>query len=203
MILPEFASLLKCANFELKLRWGNPVGSKMCKYSAGTMCKPSASLTSAESVDRSQKQLLLNSTVVCLDATHCVSHIQRGIIHRIVARHPATGAGCPVAYMFTEDRSMATVSVFLSFVKNDIWITTLEKITIDVSTIEHAAITAVYPEAAVQWCLFHVSRAWMRKIRELIKLESLALNNQVHRAIITDLKALMWKKNRLHGEKLS
>ncbi|ORE18108.1 hypothetical protein BCV71DRAFT_286015 [Rhizopus microsporus] len=70
-------------------------------------------------------------------------------------------------------------------------------IRVDVSTTEHAAITAVYPEAAVQWCLFHVSRTWMGKIRELIKLESLALNNQVHRAIITDLKALMWKKNRV------
>ncbi|ORE16063.1 hypothetical protein BCV71DRAFT_184140 [Rhizopus microsporus] len=59
-----------------------------------------------------QKQLLLNNIMVCLDATHCVSHIQRGIIHTIVARHPATGTGCPVAYMFTEDHSMAAVSVF-------------------------------------------------------------------------------------------
>ncbi|CEG65971.1 hypothetical protein RMATCC62417_02637 [Rhizopus microsporus] len=36
----------------------------------------------------------------------------------------------------------------------------------------------------------------MRKIRKLIMLESSALNNQVHRAIITDLKALMWEKYR-------
>jgi hypothetical protein len=36
----------------------------------------------------------------------------------------------------------------------------------------------------------------MGKIRELIKLESTALNNQVHRAIITDLMTLMWEKNR-------
>lgn len=60
-----------------------------------------------------QKQLLLNSTMVCLDAIHCVSHIQRGIMYTIAARHPATGTGCPVAYMFTEDHSMAAVSVFL------------------------------------------------------------------------------------------
>ncbi|CEG67520.1 hypothetical protein RMATCC62417_03936 [Rhizopus microsporus] len=143
-----------------------------------------------------QKQLLLNSTMVCLDATHCVSHIQRGIMHTIVVRHPATGTGCPVAYMFTEDQSMAAVSVFLSFVKNDIGVTTLEKITIDISTTEHAAVTAVYPEAVVQWCLFHVRCAWMGKIRELIKFEPSALNNQVRRAIIADLKAMMWEKNR-------
>ncbi|CEI90150.1 hypothetical protein RMCBS344292_04480 [Rhizopus microsporus] len=117
-------------------------------------------------------------------------------MYTIVVRHPATGTGCPVAYMFTEGHSMAAVSVFLSFVKNDIGVTTLEKIMIDVSTTEHAVITAVHPEAAVQWRLFHVSRAWMGKIRELIKLESLALNNQAHRAIIADLKAMMWEKNR-------
>ena len=52
-----------------------------------------------------QKQLLLNSIMVCLDATHCVSHIQRGIIHTIVARHPATGTGCPVAYMLQRQKA--------------------------------------------------------------------------------------------------
>ncbi|KAG1177264.1 hypothetical protein G6F71_002708 [Rhizopus microsporus] len=59
-----------------------------------------------------QKQLLLNSIMVCLDATHCVSHIQRGIMHTIVARHSAISTDCPVAYTFTEDHSMAAVSVF-------------------------------------------------------------------------------------------
>ncbi|CEI92028.1 hypothetical protein RMCBS344292_06302 [Rhizopus microsporus] len=135
-----------------------------------------------------QKQLLLNSTMICLDATHCVSHIQRDIMHTIVARHPATSTGCPVAYMFTEDHSMAAASVFLSFVKNDIGVTTLEKITIDVSTTEHAAITAVYPEAAVQWCLFHVSHAWMGKIREQqqqqIRLPIMSLANKATNGII-------------------
>ncbi|CAO3644781.1 unnamed protein product [Mucor hiemalis] len=142
-----------------------------------------------------QKNLLLNSKMVCLDATHCVSHIEKGILYTIVIRHPISGTGCPVAYMFTKDHSMAAVSVFLSFVKNDIGVPSLDEITIDVSATEHAAITAIYPESTVQWCLFHVSRAWMGKIRELIKLGSTALNNQVHRNVITDLKLLMWEKN--------
>ena len=143
-----------------------------------------------------QKQLLLSSTMVCLDATHCVSHIQRDIMHTIVVRHPSTGTGCPVAYMFTEDHSMAAASVFLSFVKNDIGVTTLEKITIDVSTTEHAPITAVYPEAAVQWCLSHVSDAWMGKIREQqqwqIRLPIMSLGKRFSSVIMLTLIHLLF-----------
>ncbi|CEP16772.1 hypothetical protein [Parasitella parasitica] len=142
-----------------------------------------------------QKQLLLNTTMICLDATHCVTNVERGLLYTIVLRHPVSGTGCPVAYMFTKDHSMAAVAVFLRFVKQDIGVASLEKITIDVSATEHAAITAVYPEATIQWCLFHVSRAWMGKIRELVKLGSTALNHQANREIITDLKTLMWEKN--------
>ncbi|CEP13527.1 hypothetical protein [Parasitella parasitica] len=142
-----------------------------------------------------QKELLKNATAICLDATHCVSHIQRGILYTIVIRHAITGTGCPVAYMFTKDHSMASIAAFLSFVKHDIGAVSLEKITIDISATEHAAINAVYPEATIQWCLFHVSRAWMEKIRELVKLGSSALNNQIHKDIIADLKALMWERN--------
>lgn len=142
-----------------------------------------------------QKQLLLNSTMICLGATHCVSHIQRGIMYTIVVRHPLTGTGCPVAYMFTEDHSMAPITVSLSFIKNKIGLLNIKKNTIDVSATEHAAISAVYPEATIQWCLFHVARAWMGKIKELIKLESTAMSQQVHRQVIADMKKLMWEKD--------
>lgn len=142
-----------------------------------------------------QQHLLRNVAMICLDATHCISHIQKAILYTVVVRHPVTGTGCPVAYMYTKDHSMAAITVFLAFLKNEVGVTNLSKITIDVSAAEHAAINAVFPEATVQWCLFHVSRAWMAKIRELVKLGSTALNNQVHREIITDLKALMWEKS--------
>ncbi|KAI8322481.1 hypothetical protein EDC96DRAFT_596411 [Choanephora cucurbitarum] len=87
----------------------------------------------------------------------------------VVVRHPITGTGCPVAYMLTEDHSMNRPT-------------------------EHAAITRVYSEATIQWCLLHVSRAWMGKIRELVKLELSASNSQTHKTMITDLKAMMWEK---------
>lgn len=89
---------------------------------------------------------------------------------------------------------MATVTVFLAFLKNEVGVTSLSKITIDVSAAGHAAIDAVFPEVTVQWSLFHVNRAWMSKIRELVRLDSTSLNNQVHREITTDLNALMWEK---------
>ena len=64
------------------------------------------------------------------------------------------------------------------------------------STSELNAIRASFPEAVVQWCLFHVARAWMSKIRELVKLGSSALNAQAHRSLITALKKMMWEKDR-------
>ncbi|CEP08646.1 hypothetical protein [Parasitella parasitica] len=108
-----------------------------------------------------------------------------------ILRHPVSGTGFTVAYVSTKDCSMAAAAVFLRFVKHEIGVASLDKITVDVSETEHAAIPAVYSAATIQWCLFHVSLAWMGKLRELVKLRSTDLNHHGHREIITDLKALM------------
>lgn len=84
---------------------------------------------------------------------------------------------------------------FLMFVRMSIGLQTIRKITIDVSSTKYRAIRAVYPQSTVQWCLFHVARAWMAKIRVLVKLGSSAQNAQVHKAMITSLKSMMWEKN--------
>ncbi|OAD01011.1 hypothetical protein MUCCIDRAFT_84864 [Mucor lusitanicus CBS 277.49] len=81
------------------------------------------------------------------------------ILYTIVVRHPETGTGYPVAYMYTTSHAMDPIKTFLNFVKTDLGATSLEKITIDVSSAEHAAINEVYPSVSVQWCLFHVARA--------------------------------------------
>ncbi|KAG1138593.1 hypothetical protein G6F37_010815 [Rhizopus arrhizus] len=142
-----------------------------------------------------QQQLLLQATSICLDATHCVTNIVKAILYTIVIRHPLTGTGCPVAYMFTEDHSMYPIKEFPMFVRVAIGLQVIRKITIDVSATEYRAIQAVYPTATVQWCLFHVARAWMSKIRVLIKLGSTAQKAQVHKFLITSLKSMMWEKN--------
>ncbi|KAI8379935.1 hypothetical protein EDC96DRAFT_492358 [Choanephora cucurbitarum] len=87
--------------------------------------------------------------MICLDATHCISHIQRAIMYTVVVRHPITGTECPVAYMSTKDHSMDPVASFFLLLKDVIELITLTKITIDVSLTEHAAITRIYPQATV------------------------------------------------------
>ncbi|CEG64891.1 hypothetical protein RMATCC62417_01790 [Rhizopus microsporus] len=94
---------------------------------------------------------------------------------------------------------MIPIARFLRFIKNlgpDQQPPCLKKITIDVSATEHAVITGVFDSAvSIQWCLFHVSRAWMNQIRKKVKLGSASANNAVHRSMIAALKSLMWESS--------
>lgn len=89
-----------------------------------------------------QASLLVASTSVCLDATHCVANVQNGILYTVVIRHPLTGAGCPAAYFYTNDHSMVAVKQFL-LLQYTVGLRSLTKITIDMSTAEPNAIRPV------------------------------------------------------------
>jgi hypothetical protein len=94
---------------------------------------------------------------------------------------------------------MIPIARFLRFIKNlgpDQQLPCLKKITINVSTAEYAAITGAFSSAvSIQWCLFHVSRAWMDQIRKKVKLGSASANNAIHRSMIAALKSLMWESS--------
>ncbi|ORE10227.1 hypothetical protein BCV72DRAFT_302007 [Rhizopus microsporus var. microsporus] len=64
------------------------------------------------------------------------------------------------------------------------------------SAAEHATITGVFGSAiSIQWCIFHVSKAWIDQIRKKVKLRSASDNNVVHRNAIAVLKSLMWESS--------
>ncbi|ORE07705.1 hypothetical protein BCV72DRAFT_304333 [Rhizopus microsporus var. microsporus] len=94
---------------------------------------------------------------------------------------------------------MIPAARFLRFIKDigpDQQLPCLKKITIDVFAAEHAAITGVFGSAVrIQWCLFHVSRAWMDQIRKKVKLGSVSANNAAHKSMIAALKSLMWESS--------
>jgi hypothetical protein len=121
-----------------------------------------------------------------LDTTHKTTNTDNYLLYTIAVRHPA--------YCFTTDHSKAPVIKILEFVKNQ-GHHNVQRITIDVSYIELSAIQAVYPNAQVQWYLLHVARAWMNKIKELVKTGSSTQNGVKHRKIMTSLKEMMWEKN--------
>ncbi|KAI8890120.1 hypothetical protein K501DRAFT_266485 [Backusella circina FSU 941] len=113
----------------------------------------------------------------------------------IVIRHPDSETGFPLAYCFTNDHSTTPLVEFLTFLSVLGMIP--NKITIGVSKTELAAIEMVFPTVNVQWCFFHVGRAWMQKIREYITrrhvstADKKALQNQTVRY----LKALVHERS--------
>ncbi|KAI8881939.1 hypothetical protein K501DRAFT_274191 [Backusella circina FSU 941] len=75
--------------------------------------------------------------------------------------HPDSETGFSLAYCFTNDHSTTPLVEFLTFLS--VLGIIPNKITIVVSKTELAAIEMVFPTVNVQWCLFHVGRAWMQK----------------------------------------
>ncbi|ORE00929.1 hypothetical protein BCV72DRAFT_218239, partial [Rhizopus microsporus var. microsporus] len=146
-----------------------------------------------------QRQQLIRAESFCLEATHCVSNIANVILYNIVVRYSITRSGCPVAFFFTNGHSMIPITRFLRFIKNlgpDQQLPCLREITTIVSAVEHAVITGVFGSVvSLQWCLSHVSRAWIDQIRKKVKLGSVSANNAVHRDMITALKSLMWESS--------
>ena len=142
-----------------------------------------------------KRQQLVQAELFCLDATHRVSNIANVILYR----HSITGSGSPVDFFCTSDHSMIPIACFLRFIKNlgpDQQLPCLKKITIEVSAAEHAATTGVFASAvSIQWCLLHVSRAWMDQIRKKVKIGSASANNAVHKSIIAAFKSLMWESS--------
>ncbi|KAI9470476.1 MAG: hypothetical protein EXX96DRAFT_584429 [Benjaminiella poitrasii] len=115
-----------------------------------------------------QKQLLLEAKSWCLDATHNTTNIKNGLLYTIVIRHPITGTGYPVAFLFSVDGSSSPLIRFFTFLKLIVGVPAPLKITIDVSNVELDALSSVYPKAQIQWCCFHVSRAWIKKLRTTV-----------------------------------
>ncbi|KAI9485535.1 MAG: hypothetical protein EXX96DRAFT_545479 [Benjaminiella poitrasii] len=101
----------------------------------------------------------------CLDATHNTTNIKNGLLYTIVIRYPITGTGYPVAFLFSANESSSPLIRFFTFLKLIVGVPASLKITIDVSNVELDALSSVYPEAQIQWCCFHVSRAWIKKLR--------------------------------------
>ncbi|KAI8976880.1 hypothetical protein BDB01DRAFT_852855 [Pilobolus umbonatus] len=121
-----------------------------------------------------QKNILLQSPYWCLDATHKTTNVNNCLLYNVIVRHPATGTGCPVAYCYTTSHAVGPITELLTFFEEQ---------------------RAVFPEAQIQWCLFHVARAWSSKVREPSRTGSSATNSVLHRAVISALKGMMWERN--------
>lgn len=137
-----------------------------------------------------QRQLLQSSEAICLDATHDVSIHSHGILYTIVVRHPITGGGYPVSYLFTLDHTSRPLKNWLAHNK-DLGLRPL-KITIDCSNVEGNALADIYPGIPVQWCAFHVGRALWHNLNTRVTGEAA---KDDRKAMMSHLKDIMWKKD--------
>ncbi len=149
---------------------------------------------------QSQIQLLLKSSNFCMDATHGITINDKIILYSLVIRHPITGNGAPVSYMLTNNHSRLPISIWLSGLK-DIGMRP-KRITVDCSIPEINSINSVFRySATIQLCLFHVTRAWNKNIKDKIKGDSPESNKILWGIIMGELKSLMYEKIILEFEK--
>ncbi|CEG76194.1 hypothetical protein RMATCC62417_11124 [Rhizopus microsporus] len=138
--------------------------------------------------------LLAESKDFSLDATHNTTAFKDGLLYTLVIRHAGTGTGCPVAYLFTTDRSFLPVSHWFYHLKHSVSLCP-ENITIDMSDVEENVIRNIFSSVNIQWCLFHVLRATLQQVRAKLVLESLPDRKRVHQAVISQLKGMVWENS--------
>ena len=114
-----------------------------------------------------QKELLLAAPFISLDATHDVcGDYHNGVLYTMVIRHPVAARGVPVAYLFTNDQSSAPLLGWFRFlVSLGVY---PQRITIDRDLAEDNAISQTWPNCTIQYCLWHVSRAWVSHVQSKI-----------------------------------
>lgn len=141
-----------------------------------------------------QRSLLRSTSAFCLDATHKTTAIGGDLLYTIVIRHSDTGTGCPVAYLFTKDQSAGVLCNWLLFVKG-CGLVVPEKVTIDCSSVEVLALRNAFPDTPIQWCVFHVIRAWWDRIRQDVNSYSVQESKVVRQQVLSAMKDIMWARD--------
>lgn len=144
-----------------------------------------------------QLTLLQKAKFLSLDATHDVCMYDRGILYTIVIRHPVAGRGVPVAYLITNDHSTRPLAAWFSSLKEQN--VHPVRITIDCSLPEDNAIQAVWgDDTTVQFCTWHVMRAWQQNIRTKVTASHRNRDERIisyKHEIRETLKEIMYEKN--------
>ncbi|OAD67178.1 hypothetical protein PHYBLDRAFT_67314 [Phycomyces blakesleeanus NRRL 1555(-)] len=126
-----------------------------------------------------QMELMGISQSFCLDVTRNISTRSIEILYSLVTYHPETWKGSPVAYMVTNNHSAAPISQWLVHLQVQSNFTPM-CITVDCSIAETNAITATLPQATVNFCEFHVLRAWQYNLDSKITLGASYTSEQLN-----------------------
>lgn len=146
-----------------------------------------------------QKDELTKSDNWSMDATHHMGPDANALLYTIIVRHHLAHRGIPVAYLFTNDKSAYPVTKWLENISQ--LGASPKIITIDCDLGEVKAIQTVWGDSCrIQYCTWHVQRAWMNQLVDKAVEWGRAQNKQQRKyiemqKIRDELKALMWEQD--------
>lgn len=147
-----------------------------------------------------QKSELTKSDSWSMDATHHMGPDANALLYTIIVRHHLADRGIPVAYLLTNDQSAYPVTEWLT--KIAALGASPKIITIDCDLGEVKAIQAVWDDnCRIQYCIWHVQRAWRSQLAVKAVEWGRAQNKQARKYLEIqkmqeELKALLWEQDR-------
>ncbi|OAD74578.1 hypothetical protein PHYBLDRAFT_67505 [Phycomyces blakesleeanus NRRL 1555(-)] len=154
-------------NSECKVNYYN-IWNLMNK--ANTSYSPSLNVFACGFMSPIQQNKMKNAASFCLDATHGISEKIDEILYTLLIHDEEIGRGWPVAYMITNDRGVSPIVQWLQFLKSSLFLVNPKQITIDCCSAKVHAIQTIFPITQIQFCIFHVTQAWNRKLSDSVKI---------------------------------
>ena len=102
--------------------------------------------------------IMKGSKCFSLDSTFGISSRSNEVLYSLVVRHPDTGKGVPVCFLFTNDQLVASVLEWLKFFRDNCSMQ-LEQVTVECSIPEADAIRATFGgNCRIQLCFLHIAQ---------------------------------------------
>ncbi|OAD68362.1 hypothetical protein PHYBLDRAFT_150542 [Phycomyces blakesleeanus NRRL 1555(-)] len=143
-----------------------------------------------------QQSKIKAAATFCMNATYSITQRSDDILYTIVIRNEELDRGFPCAYMLTNDHSLGPIVQWLKHLKDNQLVVNPWQFTIDCSDAETNALMAIFPGCQIQYCLFHVSQAWYRRLNLKVKTGNTAAQNRLVRGeMMAFLKHIIYEEH--------
>ncbi|OAD68351.1 hypothetical protein PHYBLDRAFT_68897 [Phycomyces blakesleeanus NRRL 1555(-)] len=154
------------------------------------------SLYACEFTSPFQQSKIKAAATFCMDATYSITQRSDDILYTIVIRNEELDRGFPCAYMLTNDHSLGPIVQWLKHLKDNQLVVNPWQFTIDCSDAETNALMTIFPGCQIQYCLFHVSQAWYRRLNLKVKTGNTAAQNRLVRGeMMAFLKHIIYEEH--------
>ncbi|OAD78862.1 hypothetical protein PHYBLDRAFT_140913 [Phycomyces blakesleeanus NRRL 1555(-)] len=145
-------------------------------FKTNTSYSPSLNLFTCGFMSPIQQNKMKNAVSFCLDATYGISGKIDEILYTLLIHNEEIGRGWPVAYMITNDRDVGPIVQWLQFLTSSLLLVNPKQITIDCCLAKVHAIQTTFFTTQIQFCIFHITQAWNRKLSDSVKISGSLLS---------------------------